>query len=391
MISVNEARKILANNFIRGRNAEIQVSEAAGYVVCRDIVSPSDVPPFDNSAMDGYALAWGKNRESWTVVAEIPAGSAKNFRLSEGEAARIFTGSPMPQGADTVIPQEQIERNGNTIKYVLPRVEKGANVRYKGTQIRTGELMMQRGTLLSAGGVGLLASVGQAAVEVFAPPTVSVIVTGSELREPGEPLPQGAIYDCNSPMLKAALNRLGIRKINTSHVADNEPELRKNIEKELNKSEVVIISGGISVGDYDFVKTSLVGLGVKELLYKVKQRPGKPFFAGKLEDKWVFALPGNPASVLSCFNQYVKPCIRYFMGHNNVWQPDIILPLAEDSIKKKGSTFFMKAYSENGKVHLAEGQQSFNLIAFSKADCFAELPEDVDFVEAGTSVKVYFL
>ena len=391
MISVNEARKILAENLTRGGSVEIQVSEAAGYVVYRDIVSPADVPAFDNSAMDGYALAFGKNRESWTVVAEIPAGSSHNFRLSEGEAARIYTGSPIPAGADTVIPQEQIERNGNTIYCLLSGLEKGANVRYKGTQIRTGELMMQQGTLLSAGGVGLLASVGFATVEVFAPPALSVIVTGSELRTPGEPLPHGAIFDSNSPMLKAALNRLGIRKLYTSRVTDNEPELRKNIEKELNKSDVVIISGGISVGDYDFVKTSLVGLGVKELLYKVKQRPGKPFFAGKLENKWVFALPGNPASVLSCFNHYVKPCIRYFMGHNNVWQPDITLPLAGDSVKKDGLTFFMKAYSENGIVHLAEGQQSFNLIAFSKADCFAELPEDVDFVEAGTPVNVYFL
>jgi molybdopterin molybdotransferase len=391
MISVNEARKILAENLTGGESAEIQVSEAAGYVVYKDVVSPADVPPFDNSAMDGYALTFGKNRESWTVIGEIPAGSSQNIRLGEGEAARIFTGSPMPAGADTVIPQEQIERNGNTIKYVVSGVGKGANVRYKGTQIKSGELMMQQRTLLSAGGVGLLASVGLATVEVFAPPAVSVIVTGSELHEPGEPLPHGAIYDSNSPMLKAALSRLGIRKINTSRVADVEPELRKNIERELNKSDVVIISGGISVGDYDFVKTSLAGLGVKELLYNVKQRPGKPFFAGKLENKWVFALPGNPASVLSCFNHYVKPCILYFMGHNNVWQPDITLPLAEDSVKKNGLTFFMKAYAENGKVHLAEGQQSFNLIAFSKADCFAELPEDVDFVKAGTPVNVHFL
>ncbi|MFV0375965.1 MAG: gephyrin-like molybdotransferase Glp [Mangrovibacterium sp.] len=391
MISVNEVRKILEENSIRGKSTEIQVSEAAGYVVYNDIVSPADVPAFDNSAMDGYALAFDNSRDNWTVVGEIPAGSTKNFCLRKGEAARIFTGSPMPEGADTVIPQEQIERNGNTIYCVLPEIKTGANVRYKGAQIKTGELMIQQGTLLSAGSVGLLASVGFAAVKVFAPPVLSVIVTGSELRTPGEPLPVGAIFDSNSPMLKAALNEVGIRKIDTCRVPDNEPELQNNIEKELNKSDVVIISGGISVGDYDFVKTSLSKLGVNKLIYNVKQRPGKPFFAGKLENKWVFALPGNPVSALSCFNHYVKPCIRYFMGHNNVWKPDITLPLAQDSIKKKGFTFFMKAYIENGKVHLTEGQQSFNLIAFSKADCFAELPEDADFVKAGTPVNVYFL
>lgn len=391
MISVNEARKILADNLIRGESIKVQVSRSAGLVLFRDIVSPADVPPFDNSAMDGYALAWDNSHESRAVVAEIPAGSSRNFLIAEGEAARIYTGSPIPAGADTVIPQEQTERNGNTIYYRPSGLEKGANVRYKGTQIRTGELMMQKGTLLSAGGVGLLASVGLATVEVFSPPAVSVIVTGSELCAPGEPLPQGAIFDSNSPMLEAALNRLGVRNLYISRVADNEPELRKAIEKELNKSDIVIISGGISVGDYDFVKSSLAALGIKELLYKVKQRPGKPFFSGESGNKRVFALPGNPASVLSCFNQYVKPCIRYFMGQNNVWQPDITLPLAGDSIKKKGLTFFMKAYAENGKVFLAEGQQSFNLIAFSRADCFAELPEEVDFVEAGTPVNLYFL
>lgn len=391
MISVNEARRILEDNLIRGESIHVQVSRSAGLVLFRDVVSPADVPPFDNSAMDGYALAWDNNHESRTVVAEIPAGSPRNFHIAEGEAARIYTGSPMPAGADTVIPQEQTERKGNIIYYRSSGIEKGANVRYKGTQIKTGEVMMQQGTLLSAGGVGLLASVGLATVEVFSPPIVSVIVTGNELCAPGEPLPQGAIFDSNSPMLEAALNRLGVRDISTSRVADNEPELRKAIEKELNKSDIVIISGGISVGDYDFVKSSMAALGIKELLYKVKQRPGKPFFSGRCENKRVFALPGNPASVLSCFNQYVKPCIRYFMGHNNVWQPDISLPLAGDSVKKKGLTFFMKAYAENGKVFLAEGQQSFNLIAFSRADCFAELPEEVDFVEAGTPVNLYFL
>lgn len=391
MISVNEARKILADNLIRGERGKIQVSEAAGYVTYSDIVSPGHVPPFDNSAMDGYALTLGENRYNWTVVAEIPAGSSQNFHLGEGEAARIYTGSPMPAGTDTVIPQEQIERNGNTIHSLLSEIKKGANVRYKGTQVKSGEMVMQQGTLLSAGSVGLLASVGIETVEVFAPPTVSVIVTGSELRSPGDPLPHGAIYDSNTPMLKAALSRLSVHEFNFSHVPDNESELQKEIKRGLEQSDMIVLSGGISVGDYDFVKTSLAGLGVRELFYKVKQRPGKPFFAGKFENKRVFALPGNPASVLSCFNHYVKPCIRYFMGHNNVWQPDMTLPLTEDCVKKKGLTFFMKAHVENGKVNLAEGQQSFNLVAFSKADCFAELAEDVDCVRNGTPVHVYFL
>lgn len=391
MISVSEARKILSENAQRGKCIKVPVAEAASFVTCNEIISRVDVPSFDNSAMDGYALAYNGRRDNWNVVTEIPAGTFQSKYLNEGEAARIFTGSPMPEGADTVIPQELIERSGNTIHFLLNGIEKGANVRYAGSQVKAGEPILNTGSVLTPGSVGLLASVGIPAVEVYSPPAVSVIITGNELCEPGENLQQGKIYNSNGPMLQAALNRLGIKKISTHRAADNEPELRKLIEKELEQNDAVIISGGISVGDYDYVKKSLAKIGVSELFYKLKQRPGKPFYVGKYNNKWVFALPGNPASVFSCFNQFVKPCLKFGMGHNNVWQPDLTLPLAEDCSKDKGITFFMKALRENGKVRLLSGQQSFNLIAFAHADCFVELEEPVDFVEAGTLVNVYLI
>jgi len=391
MISVLEARERLTGELRRSGQTGRNVAEAAGLVVCSDIRSPIDVPSFDNSAMDGYAVAFGGSRDRWDVVTEIPAGSSSAYSVKEGEAARIYTGSPMPPGADTVIPQELTERNGNTVFLLSNRIEKAANVRYTGSQVKAGELVLKTGTVLTPGGVGLLSSVGLATVPVYAPPVVSVIVTGSELREAGSSLEPGAIYNSNGPMLQAALSVLGISPCHIGRSCDDEAQLRQLIEKELDRSDLIVISGGISVGDYDFVRTSMARLGVNELFYQVRQRPGKPLYAGKSGEKWVFALPGNPASVLTCFNQFVKPCLKFMMGHDQVWLPDLVLPLAADCPKKQGLTFFMKAVTENGRVRLLSGQQSFNLAAFAQADCLVELGEETDFVSAGTPVNIFLL
>jgi molybdopterin molybdotransferase len=391
MISVYEARKILSENLERGNRSFMDVSLSCGYITCSDVISPVDVPPFDNSAMDGYAVAFDGNREIWKVTDIIPAGSDKPVSLNEGEAARIFTGSPMPEGADTVIPQEMTRRDDNNIKCDIIGIKKGANVRYRGSQVNTGGIVMKAGTMISPGGIGLFASVGLQSAEIFTPPTVSVIATGNELIPPGQQLTEGSVYDSNTPMLWSSLARLGINEIHSGHVKDSEAELGKAIKNGLINSDIIILSGGISAGDYDFVKTVLERLGVKELFYKISQRPGKPLYAGKSGDKWIFALPGNPASVLTCFNQYVKPCLKFMMGHNNVWSPDLTLPLAKGYSKKRGLTFFMKAFTQNGKVFLTEGQESFNLIAFSHAVCLAELPEETDYISEGTPLNTYFL
>lgn len=391
MISVNEARKILLDNTERFRSVKTNIGHALGNVVACPVISPIDVPSFDNSAMDGYAMAYNSFQDHWQLVTEIPAGSTKTVHLNKGETARIFTGSPLPSGADTIIPQELVERNDTEIYYLQSGIKKGANVRRKGAQVKAGDVVIEAGTLLTPGAIGLLASVGVSEVDIFSSPMVSVIVTGSELVEAGQPLKYGSIYNSNGPMLKASLNQLGICDIHGVQVQDDEEKLYQSIKLALEKSDVVIISGGISVGDYDFVKTILSDLGIEELFYKLKQRPGKPFYAGKVNHKWIFALPGNPASVLSCFNQFVKPTLKFGLGHENVWQPDTVLPLADSCQKKKGFTFFMKAIQDAGQVRLLSGQESFNLRAFSEANCFVELDEEDEFIEAQALVKVYRL
>ncbi len=232
---------------------------------------------------------------------------------------------------------------------------------------------------------------GLAEVSVFFPPKAGFIITGNELKEIGSSLKSGEIYDCNGPMLGSLLEEAGIQDISAFKASDKKEELQRTINRALEETDILILSGGISVGDYDFVEECLKKAEVKEVFYKVKQRPGKPFFAGKKGEKWIFALPGNPGSVFNCFNQYVKPCLYHMMGHNNVWKPDELLPLREDHKKKDGLTFFLKAKRKGDEIDILRGQQSFNMQAFSTANCIVELDEGSETVKAGTDVKVFDL
>lgn len=393
MISVEEARKILAAHFKVGVPTSITIRQSLGSVVAEDIYSPIPVPSFDNSAMDGYAMKFDGNRQKWKVTSLVRAGDTTETLLAEAEAARIFTGAKIPRGADTVIPQELVtyDPNSKIVKYEHEKITTGSNVRLKGSQCQKGDLILSKGTRITPGIVGLLASVGLSQVKVYPAPSVGYVITGDELKELGSPLREGEIYNSNGPMLEAMLQHVGIKEITPYRVPDDKEQLQSVIGTALEKQEVLVLSGGISVGDYDFVRECLESAGVVELIYKVKQRPGKPFYAGNKAEKWVFALPGNPASVLSCFNQFVKPCLRHLMGEQQVWSPDLYLPLKNDQPKKPGFTFFMKALVSDMEVEVLGGQQSFNLQAFNLANCLVELEEEKELLRAGTLVPVYYL
>lgn len=393
MISVTEARKILSENLERAEKSVVSLQKSQGSILAEVIHSPIDVPSFDNSAMDGYAMEFDGKRIEWELDGVIQAGDTSAKEVKNGKAVRIFTGAKMPVGADTVIQQELIERNeeAGTISYHKEKINRGSNVRLRGSQCKKGDLILKEGNLITPGAIGLLASVGVAEVKVYTPPSVGYIITGDELKDLGTPLQEGEIYNSNGPMLQALLANIGIQNAVEYKAIDDKVELQKQIDEVLEKHDVLLISGGISVGDYDFVKESLDKAGVKELFYKLKQRPGKPLFAGKKDKKWVFALPGNPASVLSCFNQYVKPCLKFMMGHGEVWKPDRVLELEKEYHKKPGFTFFLKGRAEEDKLSILEGQQSFNLQAFSTANCLVELDEESEIVGEGTPVKIYYL
>jgi len=389
MISVQEARAILSQNSHRGAVKNFDLQESLGLVLAENIHSPIDVPSFDNSAMDGYAMAFEGTRREWKVVESIQAGDTSIYHLKPGEAARIFTGAKMTPGADTVIAQELTESLENAmIRYSGSKIKTGSNVRLRGSQCKEGDLILEKETSITTGVIGLLASVGLVQVKAYAPPSVAYVVTGNELKEPGQTLAEGEIYNSNGPMLHACLARTGIRDITTLKASDGKEELMQVINHALERQDVLILSGGISVGDYDFVKECLENAGVKQLFYKVKQRPGKPLFVGKKEEKWIFALPGNPASVLSCFYQYVKPCLRYQMAYNQVWKPNAVLILSADYKKKPGFTFFVKGRRKENQVEILGAQQSFNLQSFSAADCLVELEEEGEVIKAGTPMNI---
>ncbi|HSJ66048.1 MAG TPA: molybdopterin molybdotransferase MoeA [Anditalea sp.] len=389
MISVKEAKTILSTNIPKSPTQKVSLETSVGFILAADIHSPIEVPLFDNSAMDGYALSIENPKGSWEVTHTIQAGETNLPEIAGNKAARIFTGAPVPKGTDTVIQQEVINRDGDRITFDLEGFTKGQNIRLKGSQNKVGDLLVQSASLITPGTIGLLASVGIAEVEIYKAPSVAIIITGNEIKDVGTELKFGEIYNSNGPVLKAYLSILGIKEIKTYKAADEPEALQATIEEALAGYDVVLFSGGISVGDYDFVKSGLEKAGVKELFYKIRQRPGKPLFAGMKERKLIFALPGNPASVMTCFNQYVKPSLLQMLGHSNAWQPTARLTLSHDFSKKGGLTFFMKALMKDNEVSTLTGQESFNQLSFGISNCFAEFPEDTEEVAAGTVVDVY--
>jgi molybdopterin molybdotransferase len=391
MISVNQAKNLLQSHYIRGKIKEMPMLETLGLFLAGDIHSPIDIPFFDNSAMDGYAISWKENHAIRKLRPEtkIRAGEMDGFSLGKNEAIRIFTGAPVPKGADTIIPQEWVKIDDDVFSFEIEKFEKGANLRQRGAQNKKGELIAGKGSEVTPGMIGLLSSVGLDKIPVFAPPSVGVILTGDELENAGNPLVFGKVYDSNGPVLKSYLNKLGIKIVELTKVVDDPTHLENTIYSMIEKYDILIISGGISVGDYDYVKGSLENAGVNELFYKVKQKPGKPLFVGQRANQWIFALPGNPASTLTCFNQYVKPCLLNWMGKENPWESLGYFPLQTEFRKKPGLTFFLKARLNNGSVEVLPGQESFNLISYGSANCIAEVSEADECLPSGTLVAIY--
>ncbi|HAV24883.1 MAG TPA: molybdopterin molybdenumtransferase MoeA, partial [Bacteroidetes bacterium] len=312
MISVSQALEQIDKHCFTNKTATKRVQKTMGMVLAADVLSPIFMPPFRQSSMDGYAILHGGS-EAYKVIGEVQAGNAENTPLKAGEAVRIFTGARVPDAADTVVMQEHVTREGDYIT-VDKMPNKNANVRPLGEQIATGDVALEKGTLLNEASIAFLAGLGIGKVTVYKAPKVSILVTGNELQQLGNKLKEGQVYESNSISLKLALNRIGVKKVKIYSVEDDLKSTTKAVEKCLKKSDLVLISGGISVGDYDFVKQALENNEVEEIFYKVNQRPGKPLWFGLKGDTNVYALPGNPASSLSCFYLYVLPLVKAQMG-----------------------------------------------------------------------------
>ena len=384
MISVSEALQLIEKHAQFNAIKVKPIIKTMGLVLAEDVISAIYMPPFKQSSMDGYAFAHSDS-DCYTVVDEIQAGSARNVSLKRGEAVRIFTGARVPDSADTVIMQEHVQRQGNQLNIkILPH--KYANVRPIGEQINAGEIALTKGVELNEAAIGFLASIGATRVKVYKRPKVSILITGNELQQSGDQLEDGQVYESNSITLKMALKRLGINKVNTAMVGDDLAQTTEAIKKCIAQSDVVLISGGISVGDYDFVKQALEANDVSEVFYKINQRPGKPLWFGVKNKTKVFALPGNPASSLSCFYIYVLPLLKAQLGHRDCHLPSGEAFAADDIDNKSGKTLFLKGMVENEQATLLSGQASSMLKSFAVCNAILVIPSHVKFIKKGEKI-----
>lgn len=393
MISVEEAKRLLFGNIEKSKPVEVSISEASGCVLVEDIFSPIDLPSFNQSAMDGYAVSSDpKNNNRFEVIGEIKAGDAPSFHLHSGQAVRIFTGAAVPDSVDAIVIQEKAERVNGSI-HLSDGFKKGDCIRFQGSQIKKGELALKKNCFLNPAAIGFLASLGIPKVKIYAKPNVSIIVTGNEIVKPGNNLASGEIYESNSFALDAALKQLHIVSKNVLSASDDQDDLKNKIGKCLIDSDIIILTGGISVGEYDLVHDALMKFNVETIFYKVAQKPGKPFYAGKLNAKIIFALPGNPAAVLVCFYEYVYPAIRTMQGFENTMLPSVKLKLLKEISKKEDRALFIRGKKLNDGVMPLEKQDSSALggHSFAEADALIYIPNETKQINQGEEVEVHLL
>ena len=390
MISVKEAKQKIDENVRLLQPKVLPLEQMAGLTLAGDVYAKFDIPAFAQSSMDGYAIQFQEKNIPLRIENKIAAGDGNSYSLSPGHATRIFTGAALPANADTVVMQEKVIIEDGNIVIKDTELQKGDYVRAKGSEIKSAEIALETNTVITPAALGFLAAIGVAKAFVYPTPVVSIIITGNELQSPGKELLFGQVYESNSVSLAAALRQAGIDNINLIY-AEDEPEVVTSIlEKTLTKSDLILLTGGISVGDYDFVLQATEKCKIQKHFHKIKQKPGKPLFFGTKKNKVVFGLPGNPGSVLTCFYEYVLPAIEKMMGKKNTIKK-IKATLQNAYSKKAGLTHFLKGFYENGKVTILPSQASFQLRSFAKANCLIVLDEEVELIKESDEVEVHLL
>jgi molybdopterin molybdotransferase len=392
MISVTEAKKIINENVFSLQPVTLPLQVSAELILAEDIYATLDIPAFPQSSMDGYAFSFEgwKQHKRLKIAGEIAAGSNEIFTLAPENAVRIFTGAAVPAGADTVIMQEKIKTANGKLIIEDEALQPGSSVRPKGSEIKAGALAVEKENVLSPAAIGFLAGIGITEVQVYPNPSISIIITGNELQQPGQPLQHGQVYESNSFALKAVLKQLSFDNIQILYAADKSETVTETLQKALEQSDVVLLTGGISVGDYDFVLQAATDCGVEKLFHKIKQRPGRPLYFGKKENKLVFGLPGNPSSVLTCFYQYVISALEK-LSKRKIGLQTIKVPLTKAFQKNTGLTHFLKGFCDGKTALPLDGQESFRLSSFAKANCLIQIDEEITSLKEGQLVDVYLL
>ncbi len=374
---------------------KVALRDALNQVLHQAIVSPFPVPPHDNSAMDGYAMmSTDLQSETFTLkqVGTAMAGQPYTGEIRPGECIRIMTGAMMPAACDTVIMQEQVKQDGDQI-IVHGTHHAGQHVRHAGEDIQTGDTVLPAGHRLMPADLGLIASLGMTEVCVKRKPRIAFFSTGDELRSLGETLEQGQIYDSNRYTLYGMLKRLDVDMVDMGVIKDDKPALREALILASTQADAIITSGGVSVGDADYVKTLLAELGHVNF-WKIAMKPGRPLAFGTLNETLFFGLPGNPVSVMVTFYQFVAPALRKLAGDTQ-WQPLTLPVTCASPIRKRPGRFeFQRGIlftdESNGQYRVkTTGEQGSGILrSMSQANCFILLPENCDGIAENDTVMV---
>ncbi|HGS5348278.1 TPA: bifunctional molybdopterin-guanine dinucleotide biosynthesis adaptor protein MobB/molybdopterin molybdotransferase MoeA [Vibrio cholerae] len=393
-LSVEQGReKILSLILPLAETESVAIQECYQRVLASEVFSPINVPAYRNSAMDGYALRSDDlERDSYRVVEEVLAGSHYAKTVELGEAVKIMTGAPLPLGADTVVMREQATQNGDVVSFAGAKIKTGQNVRQAGEDLAQGQAVFSTGQRLLSPEMGILASLGFALADVFRSLKVAIFSTGDEVQAPGGDIEPNSIFDSNRFTLTGLLKQLGCQVIDLGIIEDDEAKMMQVLEQAAKQADMVITSGGVSVGDADFIKSALEKLGHIDF-WRINMRPGRPLAFGQIAGKPFFGLPGNPVAVMVSFINFVEPALRKMQGEQG-WQPLKVNAIAlEDLRSRQGRTEFSRgvyAFNTQGQLTVrTTGKQGSGILrSMSEANCLIEIAPAIDTVKVGESVTI---
>lgn len=397
LIDHPEAVRLVLESTPRAGSVRVPLTEAQGLVISEDVLAKFDTPPFDNSALDGYAIrsADAEKGRTFKVVDEAPAGRPARKSLGEGEAIKIFTGGVIPGGADAVAMVEITTGWGGEFE-LKKTVEAGTGVRKAAEDVRAGEVILREGTEVGPPEIALAASLGYGELPVYRRPEVVILSTGTELVEPGErELNPGEVFDSNSYAMLAQAREAGADARRLHAATDDSEVLRAAMEEAFESADVVVSSGGVSVGEKDLVKTTVPELGVEQVFWGIRLKPGKPVFYGTRGDTRFFGLPGNPVSAMVCFELLIRPALMKMMGREDARRPRIEVYFEDDVENRFGRMHAMRVtleWTERGWLARSVGAQGSGLISsLTNADALALIGPEAEGVRAGEPVEAIVL
>ncbi|MGR5311823.1 bifunctional molybdopterin-guanine dinucleotide biosynthesis adaptor protein MobB/molybdopterin molybdotransferase MoeA [Photobacterium damselae] len=396
MLSVSRGRQAILDQIVPSQTIiNVELKDALGQIVAQDILSPVNVPQHTNSAMDGFAIRNDDlDRDSYHVIGQVLAGHSYDLPLEQGQAVRIMTGAPVPKFAGAVVMREQAEVNGENVSFNrnMGVIKAGQNVRMAGEDLALGQVAIAKGTQITAPELGMLASLGFADVAITRPIRVAIFSTGDEVQQPGETQKTNCIYDSNRYTLFALLKKIGCEVVDMGIIEDSEEALEKTLQEASEQADMILSSGGVSVGDADYIKTVLAKLGQINF-WRINMRPGRPLAFGQINQIPFFGLPGNPVATMIAFLQFVEPAIRKLQGIDN-WQPETITAIAAEKLRSRpGRTEYSRGHyyiDANGRIAVVStGSQGSGILrSMSEANCLIEIAPEQDNAEIGDSVTI---